>query len=558
MPYRDTDKSLPEIARELAVTTVLEGAVQRAGDQVRITVQLIDAPADKHLWAETYDRELTTDSLFAIQSEVTSRIAESLKARLTPSENSRLHDHPTNSLAAYNHYMRGRLLMPSRVTEDLRQAVTEFEQALAADPEYAKAWVQLAICADLLKYQGHAIPRYSNILEEAAHKVLALNDQLGEGYLLLAFTYDWNQADETKMAEAAFQRAVELSPNNAGILKEYAQFLDRAGRWGTDWKLLERSLDLMLRAAELDPLSPVIQILVGSSYLQLGREDEGIEIIERVIQLDPDMAWTYYTIGLHYSWSGRLAEALGWYRQAEQRDAENIFMIYPQANVFRMIGDYKITAEYRDHIAERFPGRDTSWLNLAIDLDGSSWQEALQSDDSATAPLINTWLYLIGEDYQSAYESFLKWRPYWGDPEQWPHLIRTDDMYHGACFAAGIFISAGQEGGWELLALAREYLEVNYAKTEKKWFPWFWNLGLCYLLDGSHEDALDFWEEYVARGHWSFPVWFLVHRLPWWEPLREHPRYIELMNRVEQSKSEQRKLIRKMGVMIPEIPMEID
>jgi TolB-like protein len=147
--YKETEKTIPEIAGELGVATVMEGAVQRSGNTVRINVQLIDANNDQHLWAEIFDRELTADNLFAIQSEISEKIASALQATLSPEEQERLNERPTQNLAAYDAYLRGRQLMARRNSQDLDQAAHEFERAVELDPEFALAWVSIAEVSSL-------------------------------------------------------------------------------------------------------------------------------------------------------------------------------------------------------------------------------------------------------------------------------------------------------------------------------------------------------------------------------------------------------------------------
>ncbi|MEJ2297828.1 MAG: hypothetical protein P8X94_04855 [Woeseiaceae bacterium] len=144
MEYRNTTKKIPEIARELGVENILEGGVQRAGNQVRINVQLIDADTDEHLWAEIYDRELTAENLFAIQSEISKAIADAMHATLPPEEVDRIDAVPTQSLDALDHYLRGRKLMATRAVDDLEQATREFLEAVSIDPGFALAWVGVA------------------------------------------------------------------------------------------------------------------------------------------------------------------------------------------------------------------------------------------------------------------------------------------------------------------------------------------------------------------------------------------------------------------------------
>ncbi len=142
--YRDTTKKLPQIAQELGVANIVEGGVQRSGAQVRINVQLIDAATDEHLWAEIYDRELTTENLFAIQSEISRAIAEALQAALSPAEEQRIDSKPTDNLLAYDAYLRGRQLMESREAAKLKLAIGEFSKAVELDPGFALAWVGVA------------------------------------------------------------------------------------------------------------------------------------------------------------------------------------------------------------------------------------------------------------------------------------------------------------------------------------------------------------------------------------------------------------------------------
>jgi len=144
MEYRDTKKNLREIGKELAVATVLEGAVQRVGDNVRVNVQLIDAVTDQRLWANTYDRKLTTDNLFAIQTEIATAIARKLKATLTPDERERIEKVPTQNLKAYNLYLAGRQNQYQRKLESLQLARQLFEESISLDPEFAKAYSALS------------------------------------------------------------------------------------------------------------------------------------------------------------------------------------------------------------------------------------------------------------------------------------------------------------------------------------------------------------------------------------------------------------------------------
>ena len=156
MEYRGTIKKIPQIAQELGVANILEGGIQRSGNQVRINVQLINASTDEHLWAEIYDRELTAENLFAVQSEITKMIADALQAELSTDEQQRIDTMPTDNLQAYEAYMRGRQLMATRNTANLILAIEEFEKATEIDPLFALAWWawQIASSVDRLDWRS--------------------------------------------------------------------------------------------------------------------------------------------------------------------------------------------------------------------------------------------------------------------------------------------------------------------------------------------------------------------------------------------------------------------
>jgi TolB-like protein len=167
--FRNTDLSVQQIAQQLGVKSILEGGVQRAGDRVRVTVQLVDAHRDEHVWAENYDRELTAANIFAIQSEVASAIADVLRTKLTPVEQARRKSVPTHNLAAWEAYQLGQQRMTTRSTKTLADAEEFFREAIALDPKFALAYVGLAIVLNLqIEYSGVPI---ESVLAEAQEVV---------------------------------------------------------------------------------------------------------------------------------------------------------------------------------------------------------------------------------------------------------------------------------------------------------------------------------------------------------------------------------------------------
>jgi len=214
MEYKDTIKKIPQIAQELGVAHILEGGIQRSGNHVRINVQLIDAATDDHLWAETYDRELTAENLFAVQSEITKKIADALQAELSTDEQLSIDARPTDNLQAYEAYMRGRQLMATRKAANLKLASEEFSKATEIDPSFALAWVGVADSLSLsLGWRDARAEDLLPIIEDALKNALVIDNDLGEAYASLGLMHEYNGRNDE--AETAYQKAIELSPNYA-------------------------------------------------------------------------------------------------------------------------------------------------------------------------------------------------------------------------------------------------------------------------------------------------------------------------------------------------------
>ena len=214
MERLDPNLSIPEIGTQLGVATVLEGGVQRAGEHVRINVQLIDCKTEAHLWAETYDRELTAANIFAIQSEIAKTVADALRAALSTEEQDRLASVPTENLAAYEAYLLGRQRLARETAAALAEAVDYFQQAIELDPGFALAYVGLADSyAWQVFFGGLAREEGLARAQAAADKALALDDQLGEAYNSLAGIKE--ERGDYEGAEAMYRRALELNPNYA-------------------------------------------------------------------------------------------------------------------------------------------------------------------------------------------------------------------------------------------------------------------------------------------------------------------------------------------------------
>ncbi len=308
MQYKGKGKSVADIGRELNVQTVLEGSVRKAEDKLRITVQLINARDQGHLWSQNYDRELK--DVFAIQSDIAQRIARALNVQLGASERRRIEKEGTHSLEAHNAYLLGRHEFNKFTEEGFRRAVSYHEQAIEKDPTYALAYSGLADAYHLLGGWGYvpssdAIPK----AKAAALKALELDSTLGDALATLAYLRAWYDRDPAG-AERDFRQALTLSPNAR------TQFL-----WGLYLEFMGRSEEAIKeieRARDLDPLSMIINANVGMAYYCARRYDRAIDEYRRVLQLEPGFVPARWMLGLAYAQSKRYEEALAEARKAAE------------------------------------------------------------------------------------------------------------------------------------------------------------------------------------------------------------------------------------------------
>jgi len=293
--------NLSEIAKQLGVANILEGSVQRAGDQVRVNVQLINAATAAHLWADTFDRKLT--DIFAVESDIATTIAETLQAKLPGAEESLIAKHPTESTEAHELYLKGRFFWNKRTSENFEKAITYFQQAIEKDTSYALAYSGMADCYALLADYGAAAPDETMPKAKAAVlKALQIDPNLAEAHASLAeilHDYDWDYAGALREID----RAIELNPNYATAHQWRAEFLSAQGRH-------EEAIAEAKRALELDPLSSIINRILGDAYLQARRYDEAITQSRKAIEIEPNFPSAHLVLGRSYRAKGQYSEAV--------------------------------------------------------------------------------------------------------------------------------------------------------------------------------------------------------------------------------------------------------
>jgi len=290
MRYKGSSKSLPEIARELGVDGIVEGSVLRSGNQARITAQLIYAPQDTNVWAETYDRDLS--NVLALQSEIATTIAGTVKVKATLAEKEHLNNARQVNVEALDAYLRGEHHLNRYGRgfgdEEDKQAISYFQQAIAAEPSFAKAYVEMANA-----YEGLMLPVKQRWPMErvAAEKAVSLDPDLAEAHFTMGhvkFFYEW----DFPAAGREFKRAIELDPNNAEAHGWYALYLSSVGRRN------EGRAEARL-AQQLDPVH-----YLECAYDQPGDEDRGINLLQNYIELNPEDGHAHMNLAELYARKG--------------------------------------------------------------------------------------------------------------------------------------------------------------------------------------------------------------------------------------------------------------
>ncbi len=308
MQYKGTRKAMPEIARELNVDAIVEGSVIRSGKRVRVTAQLVQAPTDQHLWAETYDRDL--GDILKLQGEVADAIAGQVRAHLTPMQQALIRRALAVNPDAYDAYLKGRLYFVNEFTkpDSLKKAQSYFQESIQKDPNFALAYAGLA---DSYVYSAFAGALQKDqayqSAKEALAKALELDDSIGEAYDtlgLLSWRFDWDWA----AADREFNRAIALAPSYSCAHEDRAMFLGFMGR-------RDEALAEIAKIDQLD-YSSISAGVVSATYNQLRDYPRLIEASKRALLLDPKDWWQHYNLGVGYEGTDKVQEAISEYETA--------------------------------------------------------------------------------------------------------------------------------------------------------------------------------------------------------------------------------------------------
>lgn len=329
MPFKKREQRPHEIGAALDVASLLDGSVRRAGSRVRIVATLIDAETDRHLWAETYDRELT--DIFAIQTDVALQIAAALETKLSAEERRQIRKKPTDDLEAYQLYLQGRHCILRWTQEGIEQGLKHLQEALARDPGYALAYTTMAMAyTDMAIGVAGSLPSDEAFrrAKAAVARSLELDPNLAEahaslGHLKFACDYDWIGA------ERELKRAVELNPNSGEAYDYYGLMLSALERY-------EEALQMQRRAHELDPLAHRMDLV--TTYLRAGRYDEALRGVTRVLEVEPHLPLAHVTLGWIQLLTGKPDEGMATLEKGLALSPDNTLYLAQVGQAYGMVG----------------------------------------------------------------------------------------------------------------------------------------------------------------------------------------------------------------------------
>lgn len=344
MGFKKRECGLREIGEKLGASTLVDGSVRRVGNRVRIVAQLVDAASDAHIWAQTYDRDLT--DIFAIQTDVALKIVNALRAELSNEERVRVSQRPTHNLEAYDFYLRGRDSLKRFTEEGYRRSLIEFDAAIALDPDFALAWASIAEVHALVSTGGGAVrsPEETMLLaKKAAARALEIDNELGEahgvaGLIRLVFDFDWAGA------ERLFQSAIELSPGSADVHEHYGRLYSSLGRY--DDALREVGL-----AREVDPLK--IQTDVATTLLRAGRIEEALDAARRSVREQPAAPRCHSILGWALIFHGENAAGIAFLEKAVELSSGGTLFLSQLGEACGLCGDLQRAREILEQVRDR-------------------------------------------------------------------------------------------------------------------------------------------------------------------------------------------------------------
>jgi TolB-like protein/Tfp pilus assembly protein PilF len=330
MQFLEKRPSIPEIAEKLGVNYIIEGSIQRQKEQVTVRVQVIRAKQEDHVWAQEYKGRW--EDIFSIQEDIAKNVTKELKIALSPQEKENIEKEPTRNPEAYNLYLLGKYNLNRHSQESMKESVRAFNRVILLDPTFASAYVGLAQSYQfMVRYSWLPREEGQKYAKEAIKKAIELDESLGEahailGLIMIVFDFD------IYGPEKEFQKAIRLSPNNAEVYSSYAQYLRWIGRY-------DEGLKVALRAAELDPLTPLTTIWPLWFYSLSGRYDSGIEYSKKLLAIDSNFAYINAFLAMNYAYKGSFSKAIYYANETITRMGKDLSFLSFLGYIYAIAGD---------------------------------------------------------------------------------------------------------------------------------------------------------------------------------------------------------------------------
>jgi TolB-like protein len=545
----DQDLSIPEIGALLGVATVLEGQVQRAGDRLRINVQLINATREDHLWATTYDGELSASNIFDVQSDIARMIADELHLQLSASDDRVLDTAPTSSTEALQDYMLGRQLVERGKFESFEQAVRYFTEATEIDPNYAEAWVAIAYTKNRMFQTGLIdLQGYVAGAEPAISRALEINNTLPEAHAELAIL-QWLTGD-IDAAEASFKKALDLGSGDSRSLASYGNYLRMTGRPREAIPVLKKSL-------EGNPLSVETLFELGKAEMYAGQPEQFQIRAQKILEIDPLSVHGYIANLQANHWMGRYDLMWPWYIKSMASDPEDYELWGHLAMYSSYVGGTEWVDRYMDRALELGPNEPAVLRSYVIVLQRrGEFDAAVEiARDALEAGLADRWqsnevfLRFVRDDVLRSgnFEDAMTWYR-----DRHPELfLDTPGIAVGNVNAAADLALLLQRAGES--AAADTIIDAGLAwfrRTQPEGVHGYL-VGIVDVeflaLDGQTQAALDTLQQAVDSGWRSH--WPAIIRNKTLDSLRDEPQFQQITAQLEEDMARQLKAIRALPNM---------
>ena len=539
MQYRDSQRNLREIGRELGAAHILEGGVQQVGNQVRINVQLINAQSDDHVWAENYDRAMTIHDLFAIQSEIAQTIAEELAVTLSAKERKRVTSERTDNLAAFEAFNRGKQNFVRQTFEALRNSVVHFEEAIELDPDYFLARVMLARAYAGLVNTGAEPLAYA--LDNGRQHIDYAIEMDPESPHAIAVLADYQSAIDAANVEELFEQAISLGPNDVDVLDIYATYLRNEGRFS-------EALEITERAMTYDPLSTALWHDFGRAKIAMGQFEEANVAFRRIAQIDPKNPYASHGAALASILSGQLVEGAYWAEINAATDVNDYENTSTLANIYMTLGDF---ANARRAIDESLQTGPTEPMPLSVEALFLTMNEQRDvavgiARSALVNDLANRWgservflRTLRDEALETGmYDEAIGWyRRRQPDFFEETPLVIAPNVQRAADLG-GLLLAAGQvERGHTVLNAAIADYDLEYVRGAAN-FPMGIAKAEALAMLGNNDAAITELQRVVDDG-WRLLWQWDTHYNPAFDGLRDDPRFRKILEFIDSDLSRQ-------------------